>query len=339
MNHFAFLLACLAASPASAAAVRYRDSVFAAVTETRNLAYATSKTHTGATETQLLDLYEPQGDTAAARPVIIWVHGGGFSGGTKDDADVVALCRIYARKGYVTASINYRLRGGMTTQAEMGAQVWRALQDAKASVRFLRASKDARRLDADRMLMGGTSAGGVITLGCLYLDDDEAPSSVDVGALGGLDGSGGNPGVSSRINGGINCWGSVGDSTVLYDGALPVLSFHGTADKVVPYDIGYALGNPNLVSFGSACVHRVLTRYKVPSTLKTFQGMGHGIPGGDKRVDTLLTMTTDFAYATLFPDGAGLRPFRYLAPARASRGFRADGRILPAPRARKPALP
>lgn len=300
-------LASVAMTPA-AAATRYQDSVFANVSVTNNVVYGSAKTHTGATESLDMDIYQPQGDTAQARPLIIWVHGGGFSAGTKDDGDVVFMCRTYARKGYVTASIDYRLQDGMTTQSVMGAQVVRAVQDAKAAIRYLRANKADLKLDDTRFLMGGTSAGGVVTLGCLFMDPGEIPSYVDTALTGGIEGASGTPGVSSKIHGGINCWGGLGDSTLLYNGGPPLLSFHGTADHTVPYDIGYSLGNPALVTFGSACVHRVLTRKNSPSTLKTFVGMGHGVPGGDKRLDTLLTMTTDFAYKTLFTDGTALRP-------------------------------
>lgn len=324
-------ITALASAAIVPAATRYQDSVFANVAVTNNVVYGSAKTHTGATESLDMDIYQPQGDTAQARPLIIWVHGGGFSAGTKDDGDVVFLCRTYARKGYVTASIDYRLQTGMTTQAVMGAQVVRAVQDAKAAIRYLRAHKADLKLDDTRFLMGGTSAGGVVTLGCLFMDPGEIPSYVDTALTGGIEGTSGTPGVPSKIHGGINCWGGLGDSTLLYNGGPPLLSFHGTADHTVPYDIGYSLGNPNLVTYGSACVHRVLIRNNSPSTLKTFVGMGHGVPAGDQRLDTLLTMTTDFAYKTLFTDGTALRP----APAgRASAGigwksgnfYRMDGR-------------
>ena len=321
----------LAAIAPAAPATRFKDSVFANVTKTGNVVYGSAKTHVGATEILDLDIFQPEGDTAQARPLIIWVHGGGFSGGGKEDADVVFLCRTYARKGYVTASIDYRLQEGMTTQPVMGAQVVRGVQDAKAAIRYLRAHKADLKLDDTRFLMGGTSAGGVVTLGCLFMDPGEIPSYVDTALTGGIEGASGTPGVSSKIHGGINCWGGLGDSTLLYNGGPPLLSFHGTADNTVPYDIGYSLGNPNLITFGSACVHRVLTRKNSPSTLKPFVGMGHGVPGGDKRLDTLLAMTTDFAFKTLFTDGTALRP----APAaKASAGmawkpgnrYKVDGR-------------
>jgi acetyl esterase/lipase len=300
IRNIALSLCLLAAGAAlHAAPVRYKDPVFATVTATSNIQYGSAVAYTGATQNLLLDVYQPAGDTAKARPLFIFIHGGGFSGGTKTDADIVYLCQTFAKKGYVTASFEYRLQSASTKQT-MGAEVLRAVQDAKAAVRFLRAHKADYKIDDSRIMMGGTSAGGVLSLEYAYFDEDEIPNYIDTNAIGGVEGRSGTPGVSSAINGIVNCWGGVGDSTWLYDGKLPVISFHGTADPTVPYDVGYSLGNPDLTTFGSACVHRVLTRAGVRSVLKPFPGMGHGIPGGDPRVDTLVSMTTDFAYEVLF---------------------------------------
>jgi acetyl esterase/lipase len=304
----------------SAAPVRYKDPVFANVTATSNIQYGSAVAYTGATQNLLLDVYQPAGDTAKSRPLFLFIHGGGFSGGTKTDGDIVFLCQTFAKKGYVTASFEYRLQSTATTKQTMGAEVLRAVQDAKAAVRFLRAHKADYKIDDSRIMMGGTSAGGVLSLEYAYFDEDEIPGYIDTNAIGGVEGRSGTPGVSSAINGIVNCWGGVGDSTWLYDGKLPVISFHGTADPTVPYDVGYSLGNPDLTTFGSACVHRVLTRAGVRSVLKPFPGMGHGIPGGDPRVDTLVAMTTDFAYDVLFGTvtsitrGSYRESFRIAAP-------------------------
>lgn len=325
----------------SLAQVRYKDPVFAQVTTASNVPYGSAKTHTGATQNLLMDIYQPQGDTASARPLFVWIHGGGYSGGSKTDGDIVGLCRYFAMRGYVTASPEYRLRSPLTNQADMGAQTIRALQDAKAAVRFLRARKADYRIDDSRILMGGTSAGGFISLQYAYLDADEVPAFIDTAAIGGIEGSGGNPGVSSAIRGIVNCWGGVGDSAWLTDGKLPALHFHGTNDQVVPYDIGYSLGNPQFTTFGSACVHRVLVRAGVRSELKLFPGMGHGVPGGDPRADTLLAMSTVFAYDVLFGNSTALRRLdsrRNGLSARPHRkaAFRADGRRVETPIAGRP---
>ena len=55
-----------------------------------------------------MDLYTPK-DVAAPRPLLIYVHGGGFSGGKRDESGHLAFCERYASKGWVTATISYHL--------------------------------------------------------------------------------------------------------------------------------------------------------------------------------------------------------------------------------------
>ena len=321
---FAGMQITLAATVRSAS-VRYKDATFDSVSVTSNIHYGSNTSATGATENLLLDIYQPFGDTAKTRPLLIFVHGGGFSGGTKSDGDIVLLCRTFAKKGYVTSSIGYRLDPAPTTKTTMGKAVIRAVQDGKAAVRFLRANRADYRIDDTKIMMGGTSAGGVLSLDYAYLDAHELPAFIDTNAMGSMEGKSGTPGVSSAINGIINCWGGVSDSAILLDGKLPVLSFHGTADNTVPYDIGIALNNPDLVTFGSACVHRVLTRMGVKSQLKPFVGMGHGWPS-DARADTIITLSTQFIYDVLFDKGStGILPAGGGAKANRNAGRRSPG--------------
>ena len=56
-----------------------------------------------------MDIYTPTGDVCNNRPLLIFAHGGTFIFGTKTNPTMVELCETFARKGYVTASINYRL--------------------------------------------------------------------------------------------------------------------------------------------------------------------------------------------------------------------------------------
>ena len=58
-----------------------------------------------------MDIYQPVGDDVTNRPVIIFAHGGTFIFGSKNNSTVVELCERFAKRGYVTASINYRLSG------------------------------------------------------------------------------------------------------------------------------------------------------------------------------------------------------------------------------------
>ncbi|MBU1662817.1 MAG: alpha/beta hydrolase [Chloroflexi bacterium] len=107
----------------------------------RDLAYVPDR-H----ERQKLDLYIP--DEGGPFPLIIWVHGGAFRMGSKDD--YVPL--EYVDEGYAVASINYRL----SQHAIFPAQI----EDVKAAVRRLRASAETYRLDPNRFGAWGPSAGG-----------------------------------------------------------------------------------------------------------------------------------------------------------------------------------
>lgn len=85
----------------------------------------------------------------ATRPILLWMHGGGWRGGHRSD-ECPAL--PFVDSGYVVASIDYRLSG----QAIWPAQI----HDAKAAVRWLRAHAATLRLDTARIVAWGTSAGG-----------------------------------------------------------------------------------------------------------------------------------------------------------------------------------
>ena len=101
-----------------------------------------------------LDLYLPS--TPGAKPLVIYVHGGGWTGGTQRLAGTFAswpdiLAGLSAR-GYVVASVSYRLSG----EARFPA----AIQDVKASIRWLRANAVKYNIDPSRVVLWGGSAGG-----------------------------------------------------------------------------------------------------------------------------------------------------------------------------------
>jgi len=78
------------APPAVVGATRYADPVFTGVDVTTDLEYGAAIGATGTTEVLKLDLYEPAGDALAARPAIIYIHGGYFTAGDKSEGATVA---------------------------------------------------------------------------------------------------------------------------------------------------------------------------------------------------------------------------------------------------------
>jgi poly(3-hydroxybutyrate) depolymerase len=330
-----FIICLGAATVLWGAPVRYLDDIATNVTVASDIVYGSNANVDGSPQTLKLDLYQPAGDTAKARPLVIFVFGGGFAVGAKTDGDMVLLSRTFAKKGYVAASIQYRLDPGLlSTKPFMPVEIaaFRGMQDAKAAIRFLRAHKAEYKIDDARVFIGGCSAGAVISLEVAFLDAREIPSFIDTNKVGGLEGNSGTPGVSSAVNGVINNWGAVPDSAWLFNNAIPVISFAGTADPEVPYD-------HNADFYGSACIHRVLTRKGVNSVLKPFVGMGHGMGTGDKRYDTLLTMATQFSYDVLFKNGSSAintgsnraSGFTGAMPSHSGAVYSLDGRTLAAP--------
>ena len=160
--------------------LRYRDEIFTATTKTKDIVYGTAPDQTGVTKTLLLDLYTPTGDTVAARPAIVWVHGGSFKSGDKTSSLIVPEAQQFARLGYVSASINYRLvSGGCAipyTRPECVQAMIDAQHDAQAAVRFLRANATTYGVDPTRIAIKGVSAGAFTALHVGFNSDDPGTS-------------------------------------------------------------------------------------------------------------------------------------------------------------------
>jgi hypothetical protein len=172
---------------------RYQNEVFTGIKVTKNVIYGRNYAY-GINQPQdlYMDIYEPAGDTAQRRPVIILFHAGSFLPpsiasqafgktpiGTKEDSAIVELCRRYARRGYVAISATHRLGWNpqALTQEERAASiiqaVWRAVQDGRALVRYLQkdaATTNQWRIDPDRIVMGGSSSGAYVGLHVAYLN-------------------------------------------------------------------------------------------------------------------------------------------------------------------------
>jgi acetyl esterase/lipase len=93
-----------------------------------------------------LDLHVPSGEIKT--PLVVYVHGGAWKSGLKDDMPLEKL----VEQGYVIASVDYRV----SLVAPFPAQI----HDIKAAIRFLRAKGRELGVDSSRIVMAGSSAGG-----------------------------------------------------------------------------------------------------------------------------------------------------------------------------------
>ena len=228
-----------------------------------------------------LHVVRPKERPESPLPAIVWVHGGAWLGGSRDGG--IGRLVPMARRGYVGASIEYRL----SPEAAFPAQI----EDCKAAVRFLRAHADEYGIDPERIGAWGASAGGhlVALLGT-------------TGGVEPLEGTGGNPDQSSRVQAVVDFYGPadllrMGDEpsridhdapnspeALLIGGAVPenpekaraaspityvtsddppFLIVHGDRDDVVP---------PGQ----SVLLRDALEAAGVPATLQVVEGAGHG---------------------------------------------------------------
>ena len=97
-----------------------------------------------------LDVYRPRDEGDALRPGMVLIHGGGWIAGTRRQQSW--YCREFARNGYVVMSVGYRMMPKYHFPA--------CLHDCKAAVRWMRLHADEYRIDPDRIVAFGASAGG-----------------------------------------------------------------------------------------------------------------------------------------------------------------------------------
>ncbi len=259
-------------APTGAAPLRYRDAVFSNVTVTKDLVYGSAVDQNGVTQSLKLDMYEPTGDAITQRPAIVWVHGGGFSGGNKSSPELIDEANWFAKEGYVNVSIDYRLApigcvGTVTASCVIG--IHDAQWDAQAAVRWLRANAATYRIDVNRIAMGGSSAGGITAANVAYSTDDVGTS--------------GTPNQSSAISSVLSLSGAhlIGTPD---PGEAAILDFHGTADPLVPYS--WAVETQQLGQNAG-----------LVSELVTWEGDGH-VPYLQHRQE-ILDDSTNFLYWTM----------------------------------------
>lgn len=214
-------------------------------------------------------------------PAVLCIHGGGFRAGKRESYD--ALCVKLAERGYVAATMTYRLAPKHKFPA--------AVHDTKAAVRWLRANAAKYKINPDKLGVTGGSAGGHLAqfLGVTA----NVPQ---------FEGTGGNPDQSSAVTCVVNVYGpsdftkSYGKSVDAHEvlplwfggdlsthktlhiqgsplywvtpNAAPTLCIHGTEDKYVAHEQAVWLIDK-------------LKAATVEAELLTLEGAGHGFKGAD----------------------------------------------------------
>ncbi|MBI4929684.1 MAG: carboxylesterase family protein [Bacteroidetes bacterium] len=280
---------------------RYDTVVFSNVTIDSTVVYGSNTNINNQTEILKLNVYQPTGDTAAIRPLIILAHGGSFMGG--DKRDMSYICMEMAKRGYVAVSINYRLGIGFPIDSIHAMRaVWRATQDMKASVRFFRkdaATTNSYKIDPNMIFIGGASAGAIMAVHYAYLDQPaEIPSTIDTTIVGGLEGASGNSGYSSDVKAIINICGAIADTCWMKPGDKNMVSLQGNNDNTVPYcsDFVYLISFKIMIIHGLGTMVQRANHIGLYNPVHTFYGQDHGSPGDTINIDTTIVLASDFLY-------------------------------------------
>ncbi|MCC7246626.1 MAG: alpha/beta hydrolase fold domain-containing protein [Saprospiraceae bacterium] len=263
---------------------RYIDDVFTTVKKTSTV-YGPATTHLGQVVNMAIDIYEPEGDALGARPVVVLAHGGSFVLGNK--TDMKPWCELLAKKGYVAASIQYRLYPfvvlGFPASMAIFDTAVKAMGDMKAAVRFFRedaATNNLYKVDVNNIFVGGYSAGAVTALHTSYFDvNDEIPAFLQtmVTNNGGFEGNTGSTANKTYYSGSkavINMSGGLYRSTWIDANESPLVSIHGTADGTVNYNYGLAANIAYLE--GSKLLHDQANAIGLWNQLTTVPGGDHG---------------------------------------------------------------
>ena len=232
-----------------------------------------------------VDLYLPRGTDSPA-PVLVYIHGGGWVGGSKESS--VLRLIPWMEMGWAVVNVQYRL--GEVSLAPA------AVEDCLCALRWIIRNASNYNIDPERIVVTGNSAGGhlALTTGMVPASaglDRQCPGSetlsvaaiinwygiTDVGDL--LDG----PNTKSYA---VEWMGSmpnrfeiaerVSPLTYVRSGLPPILTIHGDADPTVPYQHGVQL-------------HEELSKVGVSNQLHTVPGGRHG---GFNRTETIAIFET-----------------------------------------------
>ena len=291
------LLLCMSTSNAFSQK-RFKEIIFNTVDSITDIQYGSSKNIKEDKEDLLLDItMPPASDTLQKRPLLIFIHGGGFKNNSKKGNFSSLLCTSFAKRGYVTASIDYRL--GIENKGDIAdyhEAMYRAQQDGKAAIRFFRRYAEKYRIDTAQIFLTGSSAGSKTALAIAYMDQNEIPKDIDQQKWGSLEGNSGNEGYSSKVKAVMNNWGAMVDFKWIQKGDVPLFNVAGTMDKTVPFDSSY---DYHSFKYGPSILFKHCVSLGIPTGWRPFIGAGHTLDNKKKLQDSAVNSMADWLYTQL----------------------------------------
>lgn len=268
-----------------------------------------------------MDIACPQ-DKEGLSPLIVFIHGGAFYVGDKQEPAYLDFKRHFAELGYVTASINYRM-GFHIGKSDIERAGYMAAQDAHAAVRWLVHNASEFGIDKEHIFLAGSSAGSITALNATFMGERFRPESTrgksrifrDTDDLGDIDRSDNDFKDKFHITAIANMWGAVSDLDMLSESETDIVSFHGDADEVVPFAEGlpFMMAGEKIAGilsekmYGSSSISEEAAKLGRKSIMYPYPGRGHAFntTGKDKKPNSLhyeiRNRIADFFYRELVP--------------------------------------
>lgn len=224
-----------------------------------------------------MDIYNPvKGSETSVggqqKPLIVFVFGGGFIGGRRDDPAYLPWFRMMSEDGYKIISIDYRLglKGsksvGIAQVNDLDKAIHLAVEDLYSAIGYILDNVDMLGVEKDNIVICGSSAGAITVLQADYeLANRSGCSNVlpeDFRFAGVMSFSGG---ILSRTG-----------ALKYRDKPAPTLLVHGTADKLVNYK---QIRFFNLGFFGSDKIAARWKKLGIPYNIVRFTDHGHEVAG------------------------------------------------------------
>lgn len=227
-------------------------------------------------ENLIIDLYQPE-NSEKKRPLIVFMHGGGFAGGSPKNPQEIRFARTAAAKGYNVALISYRLTRkdqsfGCDFEAAGKIKTFQlAAEDYMDAVKYLKDHATKFSIDENTIIAGGSSAGAEAVLNAIYNPQ----------LMFGPE----NPYKDIHFSAVISLAGAIVDARYLTEEqAIPGLFFHGTADQLVPYaTAAHHYCDPSepgyIILDGAKTITEKLQKLDTSYLFFSFDEAGHEISG------------------------------------------------------------
>ncbi|WP_164914154.1 alpha/beta hydrolase [Aquimarina sediminis] len=259
-NILTFIL--IMAIEVSIAQTQYLDSIFSEVNKTTHV----FNTHKN--DSLQLDYYIAS-EIKEQVPLLVYVHGGGFSGGQRDSDGIVAFATKLAQHGFAVASVSYRLtmKGigfGCNTKTNKKIEaIDAASHDVGIAIKYILDHNQEFNIDKSKVILAGGSAGAEAVLNMAYVyEDNTLPADFKYAGVISL------AGAITTVD------------KIKHETAIPTQLFHGTGDILVPYGVAphhYCKSNDKglLMLYGSAPIAKRLKGLGSPYYLYSITGGSH----------------------------------------------------------------